>query len=269
MNASIKADIASLSPAGRSLIDRHFSRNFGTSGFQKIDITVFNGERYGFSYSVGRLWKHIGISCASLLWITSPEVMRGTAVALKESAKGEAPHIWLRLRTTNRPISIDLTRLYDCVLGTDFAYADLGFWVPFESFVSISDSDTPRERDKIALICDRRPRGTEPHLLKIVLDTEHGSLRELSWIRYPDQVKARVLVADDFVEIDGIPTPRAITVTRPRENYTSRMMLHGCVYGIDVDDRLLDVEKFNSTYLDEFAASLQPKIVGSYLKSGA
>ncbi|MGJ4941455.1 hypothetical protein ACQR1W_12855 [Bradyrhizobium sp. HKCCYLS1011] len=251
-------DLYRFSGIARSAISQHISRDFGDTGFHKVTIAVSNAEQFAFSYTIGRLWKRRGSGCRSALWIISPKVMAGTVVVIEEQAGIETTNIWLRLRTSTKAIFVTADRLYDCVLGTDFTYADFRFWAAFDMFLLEKAEESALDGHPVTLVsgsvcticCEERP-------VKMTFCAESGILRELIWPHQRDHNPIRVLQAGGLLKIDGIWTPQVIAVSRPRDGYSSRMTLRGTAHHLEIDDKLFDPERVNSALLAEFTDALK------------
>jgi hypothetical protein len=251
-------DLYRFSEIARSAISQHISRDFGDTGFQKVMIAVSNAEQFAFSYTIGRLWKRCGSGCRSALWIIAPKIMVGTVVIIEEQAGVEMGNIWLRLRTSTKAIFVTADRLYDCVLGTDFTYADFRFWAAFDMFLLDKAEESALDGHPVTLVSGRVSTiGYEGRPVKMALCAESGILRELIWPHQRDHNPVRVLRAGEFLKIDGIWTPQVISVSRPRDGYSSRMTLRGTAHHFEIDDELFDPERVSSALLAEFTDVLK------------
>ena len=184
--------------------------------------------------------------------------MVGTVVVIEERAGVEKTDIWLRLRTTRKPIFVSADRLYDCVLGTDFSYADFRFWVPFDTLLLEKAEEGSFNGQAVTLISGRVcATGLEERAVTMAFCAESGVLSEMIWSRSGECQPVRVLQAEDCLKIDGIWTPRVIVVSRPQDGYSSRMMLRGITHKLAVDDILFDPERVDSAHLAELTTALE------------
>ena len=221
----------------------HETRNFGASGFREVTLTVLSNSAQAFTYRISHVWKAADGVCSSLYYLTEPSVLEGTTVLMVERPRISAMDIWLRLRTARGAIRIDPSRHDQFVLGTDFTYEDLRFWLPTDTFAVdrfALSSDTGHPH--CTIWAEQMTRsGTRSKVMVILHGTEWLPLT-IEWREEPSNIPRRIYSATDLIAIDGTWTPRLISIHRPRERYQSVMSLTKARCGIAIDDSTLQME---------------------------
>lgn len=204
--------------------ERHFHRDIGPRGMRVVNIDVHTRGRLTSSYSVGHVWVMNGNQCSSLMCLLSPRVFAGTCILLSETPESDTAEVWIKLATSKRVVELAPQRTRDFVLGSDFTYEDLRFWLPFDASESRDKSletiellaSTPRERS-------------------VVRFHASGCILERRWL-LPGALKAwKTLSAQDFAETDGVTQPTEIVVSRAETGYFSKMRLLRCRINFSAD----------------------------------
>ena len=196
-----------------------------------------------FMYEIRHVWKVEEGACSSLFFLTQPSILRGTTVVLVERPYLRETDIWLRLRTAEKPIRVDSSRCDQLLLGTDFTYNDLRFWLPTDDFNvdSIGFKSSPEVQECILNI-RRKHTGIGSSRMRLTLDATHWLPLTIEWLEPERDDPLRIYSAQSLVCCDGIWTPRVISVSRPRESYLSVMTLRRALHRIPVESSLLRAE---------------------------
>src|SRR5689334_536833 len=109
----------------------HATRDFGKTGFREVVLTVFTNQQPIISYRILHIWKVAeSAACSSVFFLTEPNALHGTTLKLVEYPNSEELEIWLKLPSNRNPIAVDPSDCHQGILGTDFTYSDLRFWLP-------------------------------------------------------------------------------------------------------------------------------------------
>lgn len=232
-----------LQSTAADVITYHAKRDFGNSGFREVALTVFNRDETAFNYEIFHIWKVNEGTCSSLYFLTQPSVLCGTSVLLVERPYVSEMEIWLRLRTADKPIRVDSSRRDQLVLGTDFTYSDLRFWLPTDDFHvdGVKFKGNP-EVQQCILSLRRKLTAVGSSRLQVTLDASHWLPLTMEWFEPEGSDPRRIYSVKSLVCCDGIWTPRAISVSRPRECYRSVMTLHRALHCAPVDDDVLQID---------------------------
>jgi hypothetical protein len=237
------------------IIACHARRNFGQTGFREITLITYTKGEAALSYQIAHIWKVEEGLCSSLYFIKDPPVLAGTAVKLVERPYSDDIEIWLRLRTAARPICIESSRSDQYLLGTDFVYDDLRFWLPTDAF-DIKGLDLTET--KCSLRIKRASSGARSSDMRLVLDRAQWLPLTIEWFDFPDGSLSRVYSAERLTCVDGIWTPRTISVSRPHEQYRSDMVLRRALYGMQFEPRLFSTEALKDLSKSDFEGWSNP-----------
>lgn len=198
-------------------MDRHLHREIGPSGLRIVRIDVHTRGRLTSSYSVGHLWVQNGNQCNSLMCLLSPAVFAGTCILLTETRASENAKVWLKLATSKRVVELAPQRIRDFVLGSDFTYEDMRFWLPLDA------SKSCEKRLELVELSASTSREKS-----VVRFHESGCILERKWV-LPGAITAwKTLSSQEFVETDGVIQPTEIVVSREETGYFSQMRLLRC-----------------------------------------
>jgi hypothetical protein len=216
------------------VIAAHAGRDFGSTGLREVTLTVFTKDEPVISYEIIHVWRvGEGPSCSSLFLLTEPAILSGTALTIVERPYAEDLEIWLRLRTASKPIRVDSSSRDQTVLGTDFTYSDLRFWLPTDSLESTSlECNAAPESEGWLLTARQRRARTGPINLRVVLDRTRWLPVTIEWL--DSGGPQRIYRVGNLVCVDEVWTPQVITVTRPRDQYRSVMTLRRAMHRVPV-----------------------------------
>jgi len=235
------------------ILNYHAGRDFGSSGFREVALSVFNGTDKAFTYHVFHLWRVKDDSCSSLYFLSEPQILTGTAVLVVERPFAAEMQIWIRLRTAEHAIAVDSSRREQLVLGTDFTYSDLRFWLPTNEYqvdaISFNDSEDAPEW---ILNAQRCSLSKDASRVRIKLDGMRWLPLAIEWYRTEAINPVRIYSATDLVCCDGIWTPRVISVSRPHESYRTVMTLIRALHGAEVPSEMLQVRNLGHLVKSSF-----------------
>lgn len=233
------------------LLESHWRRSYGASGFRSVALDVRNDESVTYRYEIDHLWVGSSAECRSLFLLRQPSAMAGTALLMIERPRCEELFLALRLRATTTPIVVDPARSTQCVLGTDFTYEDLRFWLPLEHLdhaqVRAAASDAPVAW---CLSGRRLSRYGARMDVEAVLDGAHATPLTIVWRATETGDLLRMYEASAFQLIDGIHTPQQIVVERFPENYRSIMRLRRIRYNVQMRPEAFSIEGLRSISSD-------------------
>ena len=228
-------------------ISLHATRNFGKTGFREVVLTVFTNQQPTVSYRILHIWKVAESSaCSSAFFLTEPSVLHGTALKLVEYPYRENLKIWLKLPSYRNPIIIDPSDCHQGILGTDFSYSDLRFWLPTRRFDFVQF--TP---EGVHCGFKLRTRGdVSVREARVVLDRTRWLPITVEWLDAAG-LPERIYSATGLVSVDGVWTPRTITVSRPKDQFQSVMTLRRALHDIPIEPAL-----FHTDYLTQLSESV-------------
>jgi len=226
-------------------ISLHATRNFGKTGFREVVLTVFTDQQPVVSYRILHIWNVAESSaCSSAFFLTEPSALHGTSLKLVEYPSSESLKIWLKLPSNENPITVDPSESHRSILGTDFSYTDLRFWLPTDKFDYVEF--TPE-----GVHCGFKLRGDVTiREARVVLDPSRWLPTKVEWLDAAG-VPERIYSATDIVSVDGVWTPRTITVSRPKDQFQSVMTLRRALHGIPIEPAL-----FRTDYLTQLSESV-------------
>jgi hypothetical protein len=225
------------------VMDCHANRDFGISGFREIALKVFNAGTHVFTYQIFHIWKLEEMSCASLYFLAAPEILAGTAVKMVERPNHSDMELWLHFRTTREAIRVDPSKCEQFVLGTDFTYSDLRFWLPTDTleFKNIRFKGIPLPQECILDATSKRQNGHYVEM-RLTLDATHWFPLAIEWRDPAFADPRRLYLASNLISVHGVCTPQVISVSRPREGYTSEMTLRRAIHGTTIESAMLQPE---------------------------
>ena len=228
------------------VMSHHARRDFGRTGFRDVTMQVFNQGTETCRYTICHVWRVADDACSSLLFLTAPQALAGTGVIAIEHPNEEAMQIWLRLRTSAQPIAFEASRSVQHVLGTDFTFEDLRFWLPLRA-LQIAHASWQRHEGVAA--CLVRASRSSPHArwpdLRLWLHGTHWLPLSIEWFDESPGGPAKVYSAGRLQQVDGVWTPTVVSVARPAHGYSSRMTMKRAAHRIDVDPALFDPATLN------------------------
>ena len=224
-------------------LSHHAARNFGKTGFREVALTVFTDQQPVVSYRILHIWNVAESSeCSSAFFLTEPNALHGTSLKLVEYPCSEDLKIWLKLPSNKKPIVVDPSECHRSILGTDFSYTDLRFWLPTDKFDYVEF--TPG-----GVNCGFKLAGDVTiREARVVLDPTRWLATTVEWLDADGRVE-RIYSATDLVSVDDVWTPRTITVSRPKDHFQSVMTLRRALHDIPIEPALFDTE--NLTQLSE------------------
>jgi hypothetical protein len=216
----------------------HSVRDFGATGFREVTLSVYNGDTVMSEYVIYHIWKSDMAFCSSLFYLTKPPALSATAVLLNERPDNERTDIWLRLRTAASPVSVAPSRSSQFMLGTDFTYEDLRFWLPFsDARAEVVAAKTVASGRAVVLQLRDRSAEQTLRMVTIVLDVRSGMPIRMEWADAAGHVH-KTYTAAGLRRLQSVWTPSEITVTRPLESYRSVMTLRRAAHNIPIADDL-------------------------------
>lgn len=223
----------------------HATRDFGKTGFREVVLTVFTDQQPVVSYRILHIWNVAESSaCSSAFFLTEPSALHGTSLKLVEYPYREDVEIWLKLPSNKNPIAVDPSECHRSILGTDFSYTDLRFWLPTDSFDDV-------EFTPDGVHCGFKLRGDATiREARVVLDATRWLPTTVEWLDAAGRPE-RIYSATDLVSVDDVWTPRTITVSRPKDHFQSVMTLRRALHNIPIEHALFDVE-----YLPQLSESV-------------
>jgi hypothetical protein len=233
-----------LRPTIADVVAHHAGRDFGATGFRELALDVFNDGEQVLAYRIFHVWRVQEGVCESVYVLSEPSVLAGTAVKLVESPFAERMNIWLRLSTMTRPIRVDVSRRNQFVLGTDFTYEDLRFWLPTDA-LEFHSLQMPQADSRVLALGARRVTEHSATELRVSFDTAGWLPLSIEWLDPADGQCLRIYSATDLFCVDRIWTARLISVSRPRERYRSIMTLCHVLHGVQVDQEVFRTENLS------------------------
>lgn len=217
------------------LLTAHRARRIGETGVRLVELKVMTRASPAFMYSVIHLWKSLDGVCRSMFCLLEPRALAGTSVLLVETA-GVQTEIWLRLSTAARTLRIGASHSREFLLGTDFTYEDLRFWLPVSQNM-VHPGTIGFDAGYAAWKFDFTPMDSRrtSASARVYLDAAHMSARRIEWYAKGCAAPERTYECKDLIEVDGIWCPTEIAVSRSTAGYASRMSLSGVSYKEDID----------------------------------
>ncbi|HYN82330.1 MAG TPA: outer membrane lipoprotein-sorting protein [Gemmatimonadaceae bacterium] len=233
----------------------HAQRDFGASGFREVELEIRTGRHTLYKYDVGHVWQRRMGESRSLFCVTAPRILAGTSLLMVERPGKEELTIALRLRGSPDVLRVDPSRCMDAVLGSDFTYEDLRFWLPVQTLgepcVSTCDIDG---RESLTVAGVRRTNFGVSQRLRVSLDAEHWNVVEAEWRTLVTGDLVRAYRATSHLRRSGIVTPQRVTVDGAAHGYCSEMSLIRIAVGIAIDSTALTEDAFGSIdYLEAMA----------------
>jgi hypothetical protein len=235
----------------------HCARDFGATGVRKVELRVLTPRSDEYVYMIYHAWWRQGQVCRSIFYLVEPPAMAGTGLLLEERANEEDMTIFLRLRSARLALAVHPSRCVQSVLGTDFTYEDLRFWLPLHT-ISQCEVVTGLDRGRSAFLI--RGNLETPYRraasLRLALDAEGWLPMSIDWYDAPIKRLARVYRVKSLQKIGGVLTPTAVRVFRPPERYMSTMILHRERHGVAMDATLYDPRAMCELNADVFRRHL-------------
>lgn len=214
---------------------QHLRRDFGASGFREVTLDVFNGNVAMCSYSIYHVWIVQRAECSSIYYLTDPPALAGTALLLVERSDREQTDVWLRLRTAPEPLRLEPSRSRQFMLGTDFTYDDLRFWLPVAwSRIEITGQAVCHDEPAILMSTSASLADEQVCTLRIALHEKCWLPLHIEWVNEAGEC-VKMYAARHLTCIQNIWTPTEIAVARPMELYRSVMTLRRVAHNIDID----------------------------------
>lgn len=232
---------------------RHAERDFGRTGFREVRLEVFNGGSLAYSYDLCHVWRVADGQCSSIFYLSEPRALAGTAVLAVERPNVEEMLIWLRLRTAGHPLRLDPSRSRQFVLGTDFTYEDLRFWLPMQALEVNTVSFHSRDGHDVCTVRAARSSAyAQDPDIRMDLDAEHWLPLLIHWFDGLSARPLKVYRAERHQQVDGIWTPTIMSVARPLDRYLSVMTLRRACHNLAVDRSIFDPESLADLSTEAF-----------------
>lgn len=224
---------------GAELFSAHARRQFGLSGFRQVRLDVYTAGSRAFSYTIFHIWRSTGDECRSLLYLAEPKILMGTGVLLVEVPARSDIEIWLRMRTAAKPVRVGHAHAGEFVLGTDFTYEDLRFWLPTDDFAVLGVA-SGEESEPAAWVVDvERKTARRCSRMRVHLDASLFLARKIEWFRSNEILAERTYEATRLMSIDGIWSATVMEVSRPCDGYLSVMTLLRASHQLRLNENLL------------------------------
>ncbi|MBS0534175.1 MAG: hypothetical protein JSR72_08965 [Proteobacteria bacterium] len=232
---------------------RHCHRAIGATGIRRVSIDVFTGGAPISSYVIDHLWRLQGDEIRSLLHLSEPRGLAGTAVLMVERRDDLAPtQIHIKLSTAKQPIAVDPERASQRVLGTDFTYEDLCFWVPY---ARPGDADAlcgPASDGRYHVL---RHGDGENYEISLGFEPQSGAL--LDYVeRDGDMVRKRWSV-DASTRFGDIFSPTRLRVERDNGHFCSVMALRNIAFDVPLAADLLQPDALNELTPARYAEAVR------------
>ncbi|HEY9608728.1 outer membrane lipoprotein-sorting protein [Allocoleopsis sp.] len=244
----------------KRLIHNHRERELGNTGVRDIRIEVERDGKRLLYYLISHAWQIDGETCQSLFLLQEPHPFDGTAILMTEMKQSDIPKINLHLRTSKNWLQLDFERAYERILGTDFSYNDVRFWLPLEK---AKDLDTTSLEFNSSIYVNypatqaARENLSKPYCYRVTFDQQ-------SWIpvsiTYYNNASSpiRIFKAESLQVIDGIWTPTLMSASIIGASSFSKMNLLDLKVGVKLDAKIFDpqsvqmlIKDFGSTWLWE------------------
>lgn len=202
----------------REVIARYNARDLGRTGFREIILRTSAGSGNSYEYRIVHYWASEKDRCTSAFVVLQPEFMAGTSCLIREErgACGRPPKVFLYLPSSTQVMAIDFSRLDECVVGSDFSYRDLMFWIDAGTFhlKSLHQGEAKNGGLQIvsALATTSRSTGAIWPRRIYYIDVGRWVLTRTEYYRHGSKAPEKHYTASSFVAIDGVWTPQEITV---------------------------------------------------------
>lgn len=239
------------------VLTQHAGRNFGRSGFREVLLTVWTKGQPAISYRIFHVWKSGTQSCWSLFFLVSPSALSGTSVRLVEEPYLGPKEVWLRLKTAEQPLCVAPMRFVEPFLGTDFSYEDLCFWLPTK-FFDIEDVEINICSGKPEYCLYAKRAQCPTAIIRVLMEGESWVPIRIEWLDPEAHRPQKIYTASDLIEIDGIWTPRLISVSRPEKEYKSEMVLKRASHSINIESGTVlnkHLTQLSASFFDTWAAT--------------
>jgi hypothetical protein len=215
----------------------HVERYLGPGGLRLVRLDALVDGGASLSYRIAHAWHVAAGECASLFTVLAPGPLAGTTVLLRERPFEPYPRVWVQLTTARRPALVGWSDVEASILGTDFSYDDLRTWTP--RYVTAARSAVLDTRQELVLKAQwlYRRRTSVGAVGRI---GRHGLPVHVAWTRKGAATPFRILCADGIEAIEGMWMPSTLTVRRPAEGYTSRVVLDAARIGPLVEPDLFE-----------------------------
>lgn len=243
-------------PELQAAIEAHRCFEFGRTGIRRVAVHIYNQDQVAVSYLVDHLWERQGDQCRSLMHLIAPRGMKGTSLLMHEQSRSPDCHIWLRLSTAKRTVSIPMQSIGQYALGTDFTYSDLLYWYRFtaEDFrlvAGLCANDAGR-----TLVGEQCLTGPKSGHTRIRMRADGALLAHDRLTTDETQVLASYQ-ANDWQSVAGGSFPTSIVKTRMNGQYMSEIRLLSLSFGRDVPSALLSEASLGDVALSAYANLLE------------
>ena len=213
------------------VIARYNARDVGKTGFREVILSTSAGNGYSYEYRIVHYWASEKDRCTSVFVVLQPEFMAGTSCLIREErgGYGSPPNVFLYLPTSKQVRAIDFSRFDECVIGSDFSYRDLMFWIDAGTFhlKSLHQGQAKNNRVQIvsALETALRSSGVIWPRRIYYIDVGRWVLTRTEYYRHGSKAPEKHYAASSFVVIDGVWTPQEITVVCKTDHISNIQLL--------------------------------------------
>jgi hypothetical protein len=113
------------------ILDAYNSRDFGSPGFEEVDLTVQAIDGALKQYRLQRAWMVSAAGAITVARIIQPAPLAGVSYRLAQARAGQIGDIDLFLPAGSRQVmQVSPSRIFEGLLGSHFSYADLMWFFP-------------------------------------------------------------------------------------------------------------------------------------------
>lgn len=238
----------------RDPLGRHNNRDFGTSGVRTLRLVLYGDGGQQASYEILHVWKVSGESCLSVFCLRSPHDLKRTTILLHETkGKWDPLGIWLYLPATDYVMRVESWRRQERILGSDFTYEELRFWLGVDRLVTTGYRKCVlADEAGYEVLTKFNQFGGSDSVEWIKATYFFGCrtslLREAHFFRNGEATPFRVYTAESPVLVDGIWTPSVMRVRRLDTDQSTTMELMDASYQIAPSNSLFKPENLPNVF---------------------
>lgn len=240
----------------QAAIEAHHLFDFGRTGVRRVAVDIHNQNQVAVTYLVDHLWERQSDECRSLMHLVAPRGMNGTSLLMLERTGSPECHVWLKLSTAKRTVSIPFESISQYALGTDFTYSDLLFWYRFNGDGYCLMTPPSSDESDGTVVESRSLVGTAASRVRLALRSDGALLAYERSSADGSQVLASYR-ARDWKSIAGVSFPTSIVKTRMNAQYLSEIRLLSVSFGRDVPSGLLCETTLGRLGLPDYADLLE------------
>lgn len=234
---------------------RHCHRAVGASGIRRVRIEVLTAGVTILTYVIDHLWRLDDGEIRSLLRLSEPRGLAGTAVLMIERrGDASATEIYIKLSTARQPIAVEPQRAGERVLGTDFTYEDLRFWLPYArpDDADALPGDPARDAARFEA---RRRRGGQSYDVALGFEPESGAL--IDYVERDGKTIRKLWSVDRWTRFGAIFSPTRLRIERDAGAFRSIMTLEAVRFDVTVAPGLLRPDALTDLSPAHYAEALR------------